>query len=65
MQLQVNGEPFQLDGTTVADLVAQLKLSERRIAIELNHEILPRYDYADTRLSENDQLEIIHAIGGG
>lgn len=65
MELQVNGEPFHLDGTTVADLVAQLKLSERRIAIELNHEILPRYDYADTRLKENDLLEIIHAIGGG
>lgn len=65
MQLQINGDSFDFHGTTVTDLVAELKLSERRIAIELNQEILPRYDYPDTHLKEGDCLEIIHAIGGG
>lgn len=65
MQLQVNGELLEFHGATVTDLVIQLKLSERRIAIELNHDILPRHDYADTHLAEGDCLEIIHAIGGG
>lgn len=65
MELQVNGDSLAFSGQTVADLVVQLKLSERRIAIELNHEILPRHQYADTALREGDRLEIIHAIGGG
>lgn len=65
MELQVNGDAFSFDGYSVADLVHQLKLSERRIAIELNHEVLPRHDYAATQLREGDRLEIIHAIGGG
>lgn len=65
MELQVNGDSLAFSGRTVAELVVQLKLSERRIAIELNHEILPRHQYAETPLREGDRLEIIHAIGGG
>lgn len=65
MQLQVNGDLLDFHGTSVTDLVIQLKLSAHRIAIELNHEILPRYDYPDTELHHGDCLEIIHAIGGG
>jgi sulfur carrier protein len=65
MQLQVNGESFEFEGNTVTDLVTQMKLSERRIAIELNQEILPKSEYDDTQLKEDDRLEIIHAIGGG
>lgn len=66
MQIQLNGEPHALEHTqTVAELVESLGLSERRIAIELNEDILPRSLHAETSLNDGDRIEIVHAIGGG
>ncbi|WP_415883126.1 sulfur carrier protein ThiS [Neptuniibacter sp. SY11_33] len=66
MQVQVNGEMLQLqDGITLTSLVEQLELGEKRIAIELNLEIIPRSQHAETVLKESDRVEIVHAIGGG
>lgn len=66
MEVIVNGEPRQLaDGATLADLVAQLELTQRRIAVEVNREIVPHGGYAECRLQAADQVEIVHAIGGG
>ncbi|MDF3918005.1 sulfur carrier protein ThiS [Salinicola sp. LHM] len=66
MQIQLNGEPRQLDGEqTLAQLVDTLGLTGRRIAIEVNEEIVPRSLHAQTRLNDGDSVEIVHAIGGG
>jgi len=66
MQIQVNGEPLEVaPQSSLSDLVAQLELSGKRIAIELNLEIVPRSRYAETLLKEGDRVEIVHAIGGG
>lgn len=66
MQIQVNGKPFDAsDCRTVVELVTRLGLADKRIAVELNMEIIPRGEYAATPLSEGDQVEIVHAIGGG
>jgi len=66
MQIQLNGEPSQLDGEqTLAQLVDSLGLAGRRIAIEVNEEIVPRSLHAQTRLNDGDSVEIVHAIGGG
>ena len=66
MHALINGKPADLtDGTTVAELVNTLGLAGQRIAVELNGEILPRSRHAETRLAAGDQLEIVHAIGGG
>ncbi|WP_346796808.1 sulfur carrier protein ThiS [Halomonas sp. Bachu 37] len=66
MQIQLNGEPHALNSTiTAADLVAQLGLAGRRIAVEINEQIVPRSQLAETRLADGDQVEIVHAIGGG
>jgi thiamine biosynthesis protein ThiS len=62
----VNGEPHELgDGLTVAGLISQLSLNGRRIAVELNREILEREAYGDRRLAEGDEVEIVHFVGGG
>jgi len=62
----VNDEPRTLAAeTTVAELVAALGLGPRRIAVELNRAVVPRADYAATRINEGDQIEIIHFVGGG
>ena len=66
MQIQLNGEPYELPaGQTVADLLARLELTGRRLAVELNRDIVPRSAHASTALSEGDQVEVVHAIGGG
>ncbi len=66
MQIQLNGEPYELPaGQTVADLLARLDLTGRRLAVELNRDIVPRSAHASTALSAGDQVEVVHAIGGG
>ena len=66
MQILLNGEPHQLEQPlTLSALIDQLGLTGKRLAVELNLEIVPRSQHADTRLSEGDRVEIVHAIGGG
>mgnify|MGYP000983954094 CR=1 FL=1 len=49
----------------VSDLVAELQLTQGRLAIELNLDILPRTKWAETQLQNGDKLEIVHFVGGG
>ncbi|EWG99988.1 sulfur carrier protein ThiS [Halomonas sp. BC04] len=66
MQIQLNGEAHDLAADlTVAQLIDTLGLTGRRIAVELNEEIVPRSEHGTTRLSQGDRVEIVHAIGGG
>ena len=66
MEITVNGEPRQIDdGMTAQHLVDTLQLAGKRIAMEVNLEIVPRSEYAHTRLNPGDRVEIVHAIGGG
>lgn len=66
MQIQLNGEARTLDAeASVAQLVESLGLAGRRIAVEVNEEIVPRSVHGETRLSDGDRVEIVHAIGGG
>jgi len=66
MHIQLNGERYELpDGQSVADLLQRLELTGRRLAVEVNREIVPRSQHAATTLVEGDQIEVVHAIGGG
>jgi len=66
MQLIVNGEAQQHeDGATISELLAKLEITSKRLAVEVNLEIVPRSDHASHRLMDGDRLEIVHAIGGG
>ena len=66
MQIQLNGCAFELpDEATVADLLEKLDLIGRRVAVELNLDIVPRSLHSSTSLQENDHVEVVHAIGGG
>lgn len=66
MYIQLNGESFELpDGATVADLLVRLDAVGKRVAVELNLDIVPRSLHATTVLCDGDQLEVVHAIGGG
>ena len=66
MNILLNGEERQLgQGATVALLLEDLSLSGKRLAVELNEEILPHSQYGKCRLSDGDKVEIVHAVGGG
>ena len=66
MRLTINGEERAfLRALTVLDLLGELGLDPRKIALERNLEIVPRSAYAATALGEGDRLEIVHFIGGG
>jgi sulfur carrier protein len=67
MQILINGNSrqFQAKSMTIADLVNELKVAGKRIAIECNGEIVPRSQFAEVMLSDGDKLEIVGAVGGG
>jgi len=66
MKISVNGDTREYaENTSVADVIDDLNLKGKRIAIELNKEILPFDQYAEQKIVTNDTLEIVQAIGGG
>lgn len=66
MRIQLNGETKNLRGVdTVADLIAELELDGRRLAIEHNGEIVPGGEREKRSLADGDRVEVVHAIGGG
>ncbi|MBI3900498.1 MAG: sulfur carrier protein ThiS [Gammaproteobacteria bacterium] len=66
MQILVNGESRQFERPpTVAELLTVMGLAERRVAVEVNREIVPRSRHTEHRLDEADRVEVVHAIGGG
>ena len=66
MSVIVNGEERALTAPqTVDDLLGTLGVDARKVAVELNLEIVPRSAYGDTTVADGDRLEIVHFIGGG
>ena len=66
MQIQLNGQFLQLtDPQSVSTLLLAAGYAERRVAVEVNREIVPRSQHAGHALVDGDLVEIIQAIGGG
>ncbi len=66
MEITLNGLPKQIpNGITAAQLIDILQLTGKRLAVEVNEEIVPRSSYEGYQLKHGDQVEIVHAIGGG
>jgi sulfur carrier protein len=67
MHVMLNGSAHHFDPppATVAELVRALHLEGKRIAVEMNGEIVPKSRYATTRVAAGDRLEVVAAVGGG
>ncbi len=66
ISVSINGEVRQLDNPiSVATLLEQMQLTGKRIALERNGEILPRGQFYQQLLADDDRLEIVVAVGGG
>ena len=64
--LTINGKRRSFeDSLTVAQLIEQLQLAGKRIALERNGEIVPRGQFGTQQLIDGDRLEIVVAVGGG
>ncbi len=66
MQIFLNNETRQIgENCSVAALIKELNLENKRLAIEIDLEIVPRSQFDNYLLVEGNKVEIIHAIGGG
>jgi thiazole synthase len=66
MQIIINGEAKSFDANlTVEQLLGEIGLDHRKVAVERNLEIVPKSSYPETPLNDGDKLEIVHFIGGG
>ena len=66
MQITVNGENKEFPpGTSVSALLKSFDIDERYVAVELNRKIVPRVQFSEKLLMENDTLEIVTFVGGG
>jgi len=66
MRLRINGEDQSFPPPlTLAGLIEKLGMKQDRVAVERNREIVARERWAETPLSDGDQLEIVHFVGGG
>lgn len=65
MNIQLNGTDQEIAATTIAELIAELKLETRMIAVEKNMEVVAKSTYTTTVIQANDRIEVVHMIGGG
>ncbi|AHI28634.1 MULTISPECIES: sulfur carrier protein ThiS [Marinobacter] len=66
MQVEVNGDAMELPaGATIGSLIDQMALAGKRLAVEVNEDIVPRSQHQSFALSDGDRVEVVHAIGGG
>jgi sulfur carrier protein len=66
MQIYLNGEEKQIpEELDMAGLIELLELTDQRIAVEVNEELVPRSTFPGHALKEDDRVEIINAVGGG
>ncbi len=66
MNINVNGQQQAINGgATIAELLSELGLESRHVAVEVNLEIVPRGKHAEHRLAEGDRLEVVTLVGGG
>jgi thiamine biosynthesis protein ThiS len=66
MLITLNGKPFEVEeNQTVEGLVANLELDPKKIAIEMNLEIVGLHEFSSRKIPANAKIEIVHFIGGG
>jgi len=66
MKIMLNGQEKILTApVTIAALLQDMGLGERRVAVEVNREIVSRSRHNEFQLKDNDRVEVVFAIGGG
>lgn len=63
--IRINGENLDVVGKTVADYLKSSGYDWMRVAVELNGDIIPKTQYAETILKDGDIVEVVNFVGGG
>lgn len=63
--VKINGEELNVTGENVADYLTESGYDIKRVAVELNGDILPKSQYTDTLIKDGDCVEIVSFVGGG
>ena len=64
--IHVNGDLRRVNvGATIAEMLGELGLDPRKVAVERNLEIVPRSTFGEVRVAQGDAFEIVHFVGGG
>ena len=65
-KIQLNGDPYEINyGINLNELLNKLKIEKKKVAIEINGEIVQKEKYQNLVLNKDDKVEIVHFIGGG
>ena len=63
---RINGISNKIEfGTTISDLINKLNITNKKIALEVNEQIIPRSQFDTRMIEDGDQIEIVTAVGGG
>lgn len=66
MNIILNGNAREYpDKLSASELLRSLGLADKRLALEVNQEIVPRSTFDNHKINPGDRIEIVHAIGGG
>ncbi|HEX8471818.1 MAG TPA: sulfur carrier protein ThiS [Brevundimonas sp.] len=65
MRIQVNGDTREVASRTILELVGELGLDPRKVAVERNLEIVPKSLHGETALADGDRIEMVVFVGGG
>jgi len=64
--IKTNGEDRRVEpGSTIVDLLQSLDIDPRMVAVELNRVIVRKTEFENTKLSDGDEVELVHFVGGG
>lgn len=64
-KILLNGEDRSYDVENLIQLINTLQLDPKRIAVEKNGKIVKKDEFTETKIEENDKIEIVHFVGGG
>ena len=66
MTIKLNGDPHEIPGPlSVSALLEQLEIDERRVAVELNLDVVKKSAYRSSVIKDGDEVEIVNFVGGG
>jgi len=65
LNIFLNGVETKIKDNSLYTLLESLHILEKRFAVEINSNIIPSSNYKETKLTENDRVEIVIAVGGG
>ena len=66
VEVSINGEPREIaPGMSIAELLRELDLQPKYVAVERNRQLIPRGEHPSCKLQPHDELEIVTLVGGG